>query len=234
MRPSRNQSKLASGLLMTPTLLLSVGACSSQPPTTIPSRGSVTALTPADNHHVTADDAANDGSDFSTCRPIFEQLDSLPCEAWEGTVRELVDELHQRTKMSVKIDEDTLNNEGLSPDRIRIHIEKHQSLLLGLRMALRTAQLDVIVRDGCLVITSGARAADTQYRSTVSLAPLLNEETSWESALTQLQTAEPEAMWHQVHGEGGRLIPHATEKTVEVTQTAWVLWQLEKWLKFHP
>ena len=130
----------------------------------------------------------------------------------------------------MKIDEEALSNEGLSQD-LMIRVENHISLLLGLRLALRAVKLDVILRDGCLLITSGARAADTQYRSTLSLAPLLKGETSWESALRQLQTAEPESVWLQVHGVGGELIAHRAEKTVEVTQTAWVLWQLEKWLK---
>lgn len=230
MPKSLNRSQPLRWLLITTALLLVVGACSSQPPAMVASRESATESTSADNQHTSADSSAIEGSDFSTCRRAFEQLDSLPCEAWEGSVRELVDDLHQRLKACLKIDDDALSGEGLSQD-LMIHVENHRSLLLGLRMALRTAKLDFIMRDGCLLITSGARAADTQYRSTLLLTPLLNGETSWGTVLRQLQTAEPESVWQQVHGVGGELISQPTEKKVEVTQTAWVLWQLEKWLK---
>lgn len=230
MPKSLNRNELLRRLMMPVALLLAIGACSSQPSATTPPRESATQSASADNQHATADSSAIDESDFAKCRRVFEQLDPLPCEDWEGSLRELVEHINKRAKTRVKIDEDALSDEGLSQD-LMIRVENHSSLLLGLRLALRAVKLDVILRDGCLLITSGARAADTQYRSTLSLASLLNEETSWESALRQLQTAVPESVWLQVHGVGGELIAHRDEKTVEVTQSAWVLWQLEKWLK---
>lgn len=230
MPKSLNRNEPLRRLMMPVALLLAVGACSSQPPATPPPRESATESTSANNQHASADSSVIDGSDFATCRRVFEQLDSLSCEDWEGSLREFVGNLNKHAKTCVKIDEEALSNEGLSQD-LMIRVENQSRLLLGLRLALRAVKLDLILRDGCLLITSGARAADTQYRSTLSLATLLNGETSWESALRQLQTAEPESVWLQVHGVGGELIAHRAEKTVEVTQTAWVLWQLERWLK---
>lgn len=230
MPKSLNRNETVRRLMMPVALLLAVGGCSSQPSATAPPRKSATESTSADNQHASADSSAIDESDFAKCRRVFEELDSLPCEVWEGSLRELVENINKRAKTCVKIDEEALRNEGLSQD-LMIRVENLSSLLLGLRLALQMVKLDIILRDGCLLITSGARAADTQYRSTLSLAPLLNEETPWESALRELQTAEPASVWLQVHGMGGELIPHRSEKTVDVTQTAWVLWQLEQWLK---
>ncbi|MFM9966414.1 MAG: hypothetical protein ACKV2Q_35000 [Planctomycetaceae bacterium] len=143
---------------------------------------------------------------------------------------EVVQEVGERTGLCVVLDAAMLRENGIETS-LEIDVERHNSLLDGMRLGLRQSGLDVIVRDGCIVVTTGACASDMQYRDTLSLAQVLTSERNFECLLREIQTVVPESVWKQVDGVGGDLVPHPAEKTVEVTQTAWVLWQLEQWLK---
>ena len=133
------------------------------------------------------------------------------------------------TGLCFELDDEALRAEGLTGNS-PITVEDDASLLEGLHTALLAHKLDLIVRGRCVVITSAVRAEATHYTATFSLAPLVNDEMTWNVAVGRFQTAAHDALWLSVDGEGGTLTLHPEDKRVDVVQTLWVMRTLERWL----
>ena len=213
--------------LLTGVLLL--GGCSSQNPAA-PSVTPDAAQTHTPAIPIGVSSVAPSVPEYAVSRPMLDKLDSITCGARAKlSLCQLVSNLGKVTGLCFELDDEALRAEGLSGDLL-IAVEDDASLLTGLRSALMSHRLDLIVRGRCVVITSAVRTEATHYTATFSLAPLVNDEMTWNVAVGRFQTAAHDALWQTVDGEGGTLTLHPEDKRVDVIQTLWVMRTLEQWL----
>ena len=159
--------------LLTGVLLL--GGCSSQNPAA-PSVTPDAAQTHTPAIPIGVSSVAPSVPEYAVSRPMLDKLDSITCGARAKlSLCQLVSNLGKVTGLCFELDDEALRAEGLSGDLL-IAVEDDASLLTGLRSALMSHRLDLIVRGKCVVITSAVRAEATQCTATFSLAPLVNDE----------------------------------------------------------
>ena len=144
---------------------------------------------------------------------------------------EVLENLKAARKINIVFDMDGLNDAGINAENLKVSLELEDvSLQTALRFALKQANLDFVVQDAVMVVTSRNKAL---VRKTYPVGPLLGkDEERNASALMQviMKTIEPQS-WAEVEGGFGSLDYFPGTKNLVVRQSAEVHREIADLLK---